>query len=414
MKKFFISLLTLVLVLCASADTGAALLSPGISVLQSSVKMEKSGVAGNTVTFCAEDFTSAIGARSLSAITVTSLPEESSGTLMLGENPVAAGESIPYERICELRFVPASAGASASFGFLPTGGAYSESFTCTISMTEQKLNLAPTTRHSEIADMAGITVFSVLCGEDEEGETLRFSIVTGAAHGTVEITDEQTGAYRYTPDEGFSGKDSFTFCAKDAGGNVSNISTVTVNVARNDKNIVYSDMEDSALHLAAAVLYENDIMLGEKRGGVHTFSPEGKVTRSDFLIMAMDTAHITVKAGASSFADSKSFAPYEAKYIATAQSLGIAIGEETESGRCFLPDDYITDEEAALIVCRIAALDGVEIAGSDVSAAIMENDEYDALAVLANAGIFASSTPKAELSRADTAQILYALLRFCQ
>ncbi|MBQ8404658.1 MAG: S-layer homology domain-containing protein [Clostridia bacterium] len=414
MKKLFISLVALVFAVCVSASAGAALLSPGISVLQSTVKMEKSGVAGNSVTFCAEDFAAALGAKSLSAVTVTSLPEKESGVLMLGEKAVAVGDKIPAEKLSELCFVPAKAGVNACFGFIPEGGAYTESFTCVISMTEEKLNLAPTTKHSEIADMAGITVFSVLCGEDSEGEKLHFSIVTGASHGTVEITDEQTGAYRYTPDEGFSGKDSFTFCAKDAGGNISNISTVTVNVARNDKNIVYSDMEDSALHLAAAVLYENDIMLGEKNGSVRTFNPEGKVTRSDFLIMAMNTAKIAAKAGETTFADKADFSPYESKYIATAQSLGITVGRETDGGRCFAPDEYITDEEAALIVCRIAALEGIGIVDSDVSVAIMENDEYDALAVLANAGVFASSTPQAELSRADTVEILYALLGYCK
>jgi hypothetical protein len=410
MKKFYITLFSFVFALCFSVCAGAALLSPGISVLQAEVKMEKSGVAGNTLTFCAEDFASAIGASSVSGITVTSLPSSESGMLMLGEKAVCMGEKISSADLHKLCFVPAHVGATASFGFLPDGDTYTESFVCVISMTEQKLNLAPTTRHSEITDMAGITVFSVLCGEDSEGEKLSFSIVTGASHGTIEITNEQTGAYRYTPDEGFSGKDSFTFCAKDSYGNISNISTVTVNVARNDKNIVYSDMEDSALHLAAAVLYENDIMLGEKNGAVRTFNPEGKITRSDFLIMAMNAANISAKTGACSFADSGDFTPYESKYISAAEELGIAIGTDTESGRCFLPDNCITDEEAALIVCRIAALSGMDMVGSDVSVAVMENDEYDALAVLASSGVFTSSTPQAELSRSDTVEMLYALL----
>ena len=60
MKKFYITLFSFVFALCFSVCAGAALLSPGISVLQAEVKMEKSGVAGNTLTFCAEDFASAI------------------------------------------------------------------------------------------------------------------------------------------------------------------------------------------------------------------------------------------------------------------------------------------------------------------------------------------------------------------
>ena len=376
--------------------------------------MQKNGVAGNTVTFSASDFAEALGTHSLSSIKITSLPEAGKGVLTFGGAPVSAGDVIEAEELSLLCFTPAEHGEGASFGFLPVGSAYEESFTCVISMEAENLNLAPTTKHGEIADMAGITVFSTLCGEDGEGERLRFSIVTGASHGTVEITDEHTGVYRYTPDEGYSGRDSFTFCAVDECGNVSNVSKITVNIARNDGGIVYSDMEGSALNLAAAVLYEKDIMLGETGGKAKLFNPEGKVTRSDFLVMAMNTAGIKAQEGESGFADEAGFSPYENKYIATAEKLGITVGVDTEAGRCFLPDGYITDEEAALMVCRIAALCGLDIVGSDISVSVMADDSYDALAVLAKADVFASSEPEAKLSRADAAGILYALLGHCE
>lgn len=414
MKKLLIFGVSLVFAFCLAINAGAALLSPGISVLQNEVKMQKNGVAGNTVTFSAADFAEALGTRRVMGIKITSLPTPECGELVLGEAPVSVGDVIAAEELSLLSFTPAEKGAGASFGFLPVGGAYEESFVCVISMAAENLNLAPTTKHGEIADMAGITVFSTLCGEDGEGDALRFSIITGASHGTVEITDEHTGAYRYTPDEGYSGRDSFTFCAIDAAGNVSNVSKITVNVARNDGGIVYSDMENSALHLAAAVLYKKDIMLGEKNGEERVFNPEGKVTRSDFLIMAMNTAGIAADGGESAFADAASFSPYERKYISAAERLGITVGEDTDAGRCFLPDDYITDEEAALMVCRIAALRGLDFVESDVSVAVMAEDDYDALAVLASAEMFTSAEPKAELSRADTVQILYALLEYCE
>ena len=243
MKKILIFGLSLLLALCLSVGAGAALLSPGLAVLQRSVTMQKNGVAGNTVTFSASDFAEALGTRSVSSIKITSLPEAGKGVLTFGGAPVSAGDVIEAEELSLLCFTPAEHGEGASFGFLPVGSAYEESFICGISMEAEILNLAPTTKHGEIADMAGITVFSTLCGEDGEGERLRFSIVTGASHGTVEITDEHTGAYRYTPDEGYSGRDSFTFCAVDECGNVSNVSKITVNIARNDGGIVYSDME---------------------------------------------------------------------------------------------------------------------------------------------------------------------------
>ena len=414
MKKLFICAVSLIFAACICAKADAALLSPGISVLQTGVTMEKSGVAGNTVNFSAEDFQNALGMSKPSSIRITSLPESDKGELLLGDKPVSVGDVIEGDKLDVLCFSPCDSGAQASFSFIPENGAYEDAFTCIISMTKEGLNLAPTTKHGQIADMAGITVFSVLSGEDKDSENLRFSIVTGASHGTVEITDEQTGAYKYTPDEGYSGKDSFTFCVTDDGGNVSNVSKITVNIAPNEKNIVYSDMESSALHLAAAVLYENDIMLGASNVGARLFAPEGKLTRSDFLIMAMNTAGISPTDGACGFADAESFSPYERKYIASAEMLGIAVGSDTEEGRCFLADDYITDGEAALIVCRIAALENLGIVGEDIAVAVMENDGYDALSVLADAEIFVSATPEDELSRGDAVQILYALFGLCR
>lgn len=414
MKKLLIFGVSVILVLCLAVSAGAALLSPGISVLQSEVKIQKNGVAGNVVTFSAADFAEALGSRRVLGIKVTSLPSAESGELTLGEAPVSAGEVISAEEIALLTFTPSKKGAGASFGFVPVGGGYKESFVCVISMAEERLNLAPTTKHGEIADMAGISVFSTLCGEDGEGDALRFSIVTGASHGTVEIIDERTGAYRYTPDEGYSGRDSFTFCAVDEAGNISNISKISVNVARNDGGIVYSDMENSALHLAAAVLYEKDIMLGEKNGKTRVFNPEGGVTRSDFLVMAMNTAGISADAAESSFADAADFSPYEGRYIAAAEKLGITVGVDTDGGRCFLPDEYITDGDAALMLCRIAAICGLDFVESDVAAAVMAEEDYDALSVLASAEMFTSGAPKAELSRADAVQMLYALLGYCE
>lgn len=411
MKKLLITLSALVCAVCFSANAYAALLSPGISVLQSNVKMEKGGVAGNTVTFSAKDFEALLGTSTVGSVKITSLPDENAGTLMLGKTPVSVGLVIPSHELDALCFVPSGQGAEASFGFIPAGSDYEKDFVCVISM-DSTLDLAPVTHHSEINDMAGITVFSVLSGEDGEDGVLRFSVVSGASHGTVEITDEQTGAYRYTPDGGYSGKDSFTFCAYDEAGNVSNISTVTVNVARNGKNIVYSDMEDSPLHLAAAALYDKDIMLGD--GGTRTFSPEGKVSRSDFLIMAMNAAGISAKEAETDFADEASFAPYERKYISAAQSLGIVIGSDTDAGRCFLPDADITDGEAALIICRIAALEGLDIVDSDIAVSVMAHEDYDALAVLAEADIFESDIPAQALSRGDAAQILYSLMCRCE
>ena len=136
MKKLLIFGLSLVLAFSLAVSVGAALLSPGISVLQSEVKMQKNGVAGNTVTFSAADFAEALGTRRVTGIKITSLPAPECGELKLGEAPAAVGDIVPAEELSLLTFSPAEKGAGASFGFLPVGSAYEESFVCVISMAE--------------------------------------------------------------------------------------------------------------------------------------------------------------------------------------------------------------------------------------------------------------------------------------
>jgi PKD repeat protein len=63
--------------------------------------------------------------------------------------------------------------------------------------------------------------------DPDPGQQLTFSVVTQPGHGTV-VTDGSASA-TYTPEEGYSGPDSFTFRANDGWLN-SNVATVTVKV----------------------------------------------------------------------------------------------------------------------------------------------------------------------------------------
>ncbi|PKO14967.1 MAG: hypothetical protein CVU39_12900 [Chloroflexi bacterium HGW-Chloroflexi-10] len=62
---------------------------------------------------------------------------------------------------------------------------------------------------------------------DAEGDTLFAELVTSTAHGTLSL--HPGGSFTYTPDDNFSGIDTFTYKATD-GTAYSNIATVTINV----------------------------------------------------------------------------------------------------------------------------------------------------------------------------------------
>ena len=140
MKKIFTLCYALCLLFCISLTIGAATLSPGLDVIRSSMKMVKTSVGENSISFTAEDFENFIGTK-VSKIKITSLPKEEAGKLMLGEKEVAAGDEIEAASVSALRFVPAAKEVSTGFEF--SVGENSETFLCSVS-TLASLNFAPT------------------------------------------------------------------------------------------------------------------------------------------------------------------------------------------------------------------------------------------------------------------------------
>jgi VCBS repeat-containing protein len=62
---------------------------------------------------------------------------------------------------------------------------------------------------------------------DPNHDSLTVALVSGPAHGTLQLNPD--GSFRYTPDFGFAGTDTFTYQASD-GSAVSNLATVTITV----------------------------------------------------------------------------------------------------------------------------------------------------------------------------------------
>jgi VCBS repeat-containing protein len=63
---------------------------------------------------------------------------------------------------------------------------------------------------------------------DPNGDTFTASVGTPPGHGTISLADD--GSFVYTPTSDFTGTDSFTYRAVDAGSAMSSITTVTINV----------------------------------------------------------------------------------------------------------------------------------------------------------------------------------------
>ncbi|HET7307039.1 MAG TPA: M12 family metallo-peptidase [Gammaproteobacteria bacterium] len=82
--------------------------------------------------------------------------------------------------------------------------------------------------NGSITTMVGQTIKGVL-GATSNDRAVIYSVVDSPEHGTVTLTDRNTGAFVYVPDSAFAGKDTFTFKAS-SNGSDSNVATETITV----------------------------------------------------------------------------------------------------------------------------------------------------------------------------------------
>ena len=109
-----------------------------------------------------------------------------------------------------------------------------------ISITVAKTDgQAPIAGDGTLSVNEGTEVDGVLSAADADSDTLTYEIVDGPANGSVVLTNEVTGQYRYTPKPDFYGEDSFTFRAFD-GTFHSNTAQIQITVAFVDGHVPYA------------------------------------------------------------------------------------------------------------------------------------------------------------------------------
>ena len=98
------------------------------------------------------------------------------------------------------------------------------------SITVADANDPPVADALELGTEEDVPVAVNLMATDEDGDELRFSIVSSPSSGTLIPVAGQPGDYVYTPDAGFTGSDSFVYTAGD-GTTSSEEATVVITVA---------------------------------------------------------------------------------------------------------------------------------------------------------------------------------------
>ncbi|MBI2120356.1 MAG: tandem-95 repeat protein [Parcubacteria group bacterium] len=118
---------------------------------------------------------------------------------------------------------------SYTFDVIVSDGTDTDSETITVDVSEA--NIAPTATSTSVSTHMNTSKDITLVADDTDipANALTFSVVSGPAHGTLDIVSISGDEATYTPDEDYTGADSFTFKAND-GTDDSNIATVNINV----------------------------------------------------------------------------------------------------------------------------------------------------------------------------------------
>ncbi len=419
MKKCFALSLILVLLISAvpvSAAYTGGMLSPALAVISEEYNMVKSGLISGDIVFTEEDFTKAVGAE-IDSITVTSLPLSSDGVLMYNGCEVVANQTISSGGLSSLKFVPRGDTKTGSFRFKACGEYTTE---CILRYTDT-VNLAPSAALSEddiaVWTQCDITYCGNLAGSDPEGDGITFEIVKQPEKGVVNLNDKIGGGYTYTPCDGMTGKDTFTYVVRDEWGHYSDEATVIVTVDKAACELVFADMDGHWAHNAALVMASENAMNLRSDGDIIYFDADEMITREEFVVAVMKILGAgEIEPKATFFADNDEITESASGYISRAYSLDIINGIEKDGKMYFEPTGTISRADAAVVLNKIIGIDEPDtypvFADGDSVPVYARGSLY---ALSAN-GIFHGNgegfiSPNSSLSRGEAAQILLNVLK---
>lgn len=270
---------------------------------------------------------------------------------------------------------------------------------------------APAARDLEIKTYRDIPYQAQFLATDSEGEEMTFSLAELPRKGVVVIEGD---TFTYTPDEGITGSDRFTYTAADSAGHTSLPATVKVSIDKARSGVTYADTDGTPAAAAAQELAEEGIFTGCRIGGQYFFEPDRPVSRSEFLAMVMEASGRDVTAVTmTGFCDDGAIPTWAKAYAAAGVADGVMQGTATVEGLAFRGDDAITFNEAATVLDRVLDMGNVEL---DVWYADREDvpswaaqavGNMEAVSVLA-AGSFGSLTMEEAVTRGDAARMLSA------
>ena len=373
--------------------------------------------AASGYTFSATDFSG--GGSSPEGVYLSSVPDASVCTIRYGRRALRADDVLPATALCALTLEPAAnTVTNAAIVYCPIqNGAVGETQTIRLNIRSGK-NRAPEATNMNFETYKNIANSATLPVSDPDGDTLTYQLVNEPKRGTVELHED--GTFTYTPKENKVGKDSFTFTATDAAGNVSNEGTVKIKIVKPTDKTYYTDMAADPDEYLAMWLKEQGVYSGKRVAGNVCFEPDGTVGRGEFLVMAMtmlgaqaEDAELT-----SGFADEALTPGWMRPYIVSAFKNGMISGVSSEEGMLFRPSASLTGAEAAVMLqnmLRLPESDSKAVFAAGEDETTVPVWAQSAVSTLSDAGVSIPASTGAEpISRRDAARLLYGVWQLTQ
>ena len=269
---------------------------------------------------------------------------------------------------------------------------------------------APAVQDVEVTTYRDIAAQGQFRLANSEGE-VTYAVAEEPEKGTVTIDG---AAFIYTPEEGVTGKDRFTYTATDSAGRVSAPAAVEVRIEKPKSGVQYADTVGSTAAAAAQYLAEEGIFTGAKIGEQYYFEPDRTVSRGEFLALALETAGREVTdVTMTGFSDDASIPTWAKAYAAAGVAEGLVQGKTTAAGAAFQGEEPITFNEAATVLNRLLNLGDVDLdvwfadreaVPSWAAQAVGNMEAYSVL----SAGSFGSGELEEPVTRADAARMLSA------
>lgn len=349
--------------------------------------------------FTQEDFS---GQEPVVGICITGLPQSQTGTVMLGQRVLRAGDILTAEQLAQMTFCPVRTeeDVDAVVTYLPIYENRVEKATTMTIAVRGKEDMAPVAEDFTIETYKNLPNEGRLKVKDPEGQALTYTIVRQPRRG--EVTVAQDGTFTYTPKKNKVGVDSFIYTATDPAGNVSREAMVTVQILKPSDATQYTDTVGLDCRFEAEWMRNTGLFEGEKLGGQECFYPDKAVTKGEFLAMMMKLLEIPMAEQAEYTGMAQDAPNWLKPYLAAAMRSGLMSKLPDSETGSFDQQSAITGAEAAVMLQNALDLSAGEVTDAQEEMPVWAQEALQTM----NSNGFALSAEET-LTRAQVAKLLY-------